>query len=153
MCRGERERWCVRQDEGRVTVCVEMILLSSAWNVTCTQPKCLILLCHEEFTTHSARHWKVVLYGCDVIEGWRPEVRDKHTTLSAIVQEKNTELSNVLLQYLLVIHDSRSDLGGLVAWSTFHPKNPLMKRLARDSVVRQFNVDTLSLLEERQEQF
>lgn len=39
-------------------------------------------------------------------------------------------------QYLLVIHDSRSDLRGLVTRCAFHPQHPLMERLTRDSVVR-----------------
>lgn len=52
--------------------------------------------------------------------------------------------------YLLVVHDSRSDLRGLVTRCAFHTQHPLMERLTRDPVVRQFDVDRIPLLEEKE---
>lgn len=45
--------------------------------------------------------------------------------------------------YLLVIHDARPDLRGLVAGSALHTKGTLVERLPGDAVVGQLDVDVL----------
>lgn len=102
---------------------------------------------------------KVVMSGCESLSGSITEsitqtsedirIRFKRTMASARRLQTSKTIEDLSeLPHLLIIHDSRSDLGSLVARCAFHTQNPLMERLARDSVVGQFDVDAVSFLEE-----